>query len=1092
MGSEIAPDARLDCVLFQILLQNRFEACACSGDKVEKIGCGPIDGLIVHLPQIKDIYSKRTCADFKLHLPQNLGDALWFTKATLMRFLHIIDSRDALKKAIAIVDELSQLEETRQFHISLYMQGCEDKLTSGEADNFNSSNGASTLEAGNGISSSDDSKNELLRAMNLRITALREELVSTFNLVARATFSIREIRDLEKFCEHFGAGNLRKLLCKLLELIQENQAVDLLDNKSSGTRDNKNDDVSQTDGDMQILRTSYSVKPVVYGASPAKVAQVERQSSTESESSYSSEEDRPRAERSRTMVRAAIPRRSASPMRRVQIGRSGSHRAPALAIKSLNYFPARERTLALRDAAPNDCEAEEFEQTNKKTEYNVTRMSVQDAINLFESKQRDQTADIQTRRSLTVNSVNTTKLVLRRWSAGMGEPSAKCLTQNPPGLEDPVNVYSTEEDTANRTEDLKACIDPPPGDSESVEIAEGSEKLETSDISTPNQNEANIPVSQGEETRERLDQAEWNSRKDADLNQILMKLVESKPIKHHSTQPDSSKTGSSRPQPRGGFYNHYKERRDEKLRENAGKKAEKQAQLKAMQKILDKTKAEISSRNISNVGKKQSLNKTQKVTKNVPQGSNSKKESPQPAKKALPKASPLPATRKSWPSTPLPRAAGTSPVKTPTHVHSSGPTSLRQKPQPSASVSRPSQKIERAQQQQKDVKKTQVDAKKSLKSVDENKRQIVPRSAKVMKTKSLAASEDNAAAVPVKPGLRSKPAKKSSVVPLESKPSLCKASGVSPGNSPSVSKSKVPLQAEEPVSKCVDPTSFQADEVVASIPDPVSQPVDRIPIAHEVTNPDLEQETQVDMLANNVEEEASRETRAGGDETILRMATSEVEIQPLEELIISPSSWVENDQQDLPIPSSMNASQLASPANPAAVATSGARVRHSLSQMLLEESSEPDINEWGIAENPPSIAYQKDAPKGLKRLLKFARKSRGEANVAGWSSPCTSEGEDDGDECKGFMKSSSDNLLRKAALNAKKYGQQASSTEAVERNYSDPELPSALSTTSSSSALSSKKFPMGHVSATATTKASRSFFSLSAFRGNKATETRFR
>ncbi|KAL2526877.1 serine/arginine repetitive matrix protein 1 [Abeliophyllum distichum] len=1069
----------LDYIEFQIFpSQNRYEACVCYDKKIEKLTSGLLEHLLQHSAEVKKLHSNGSNASFKLQPPENISDTKWFTKSTLIRFLHIIGLSNILNITNAVKNEISQLEEVHKFQLSLYAKGTQDQLKNGESDNSYSNGTTSTPKQTEGNAEpSDASKDELLRAMELRIAALRGELVASFDQAAGFRYSVEEITDIEKFSHHFGSVDLRDSLRKYVELKEENQTVDTSPDKQNTW----NDEVSGKEGKNHI-KSSYSDTPVKYGVSPAKVAQIERRSSSESEKSFSSDEDQPSVERSRTLIRSASPRRSASPMRRVQIGRSGSRRSTALTIKSLNYFPARERSVLPKDPDLDNSDEEANKEAPKKSENNVLRrMSVQDAISLFESKQKDQTTDIQKARSLLSASVGANKSVLRRWSSAVGENS-----QCSPDMDSEDAVPSIPNNLENR-EISHSSPEPEPEPVEPCGVGVTLNSPGKGACNAPGVQEESLP-SQLTEVSEKLnDSAEWSRQKEAELNKLLMKMMETKPVKYRNVVPDKSKSDKLPNEQRGGQYNHYKEKREEKLRgETTRKRVEKEKQFRAMQNILDSRKAEMASPIVSQAGKLNNIKKVQKSQKILSQSANPKSESTNSGvmKKAVSKSSSLPATRKSWPSAPSPRAPGTSPAKIPAGTISTGTTPTRRRSQPASPVSRSTPKVDTSQPKSKPVKPNQNDSKKSGRSASDKKQQTLTKT-RTPKRKVQPATEDPISSS--KPSSYGKVTKKSSVVPLESKPFLRKGSGTISTANPA-GKTKTSTQTKEPLRNSADLIAAGESEMVSNSSDAVIQQqeieTEQLKV---LADTDSEIPAKSPHKCDNTES-STEVTPSNYNNSFDRMAEPEIKAEAEEESIISPTAWVKMEElDDQPITSGDSICQIESPVYVAPIRASSPRVRHSLSQMLLEESSEPDNSDWGNAENPPAMVYHKDAPKGLKRLLKFARKSKNDANTTGWSSPSVfSEGEDETDDSKFASKRSAENLLKKATLHSKNNGHQKASYETHEKPSADYVHLAQSNKGKYSVPSLSQQLQEGHVSASATaTKATRSFFSLSAFKGSK-------
>uniref|UniRef100_A0A0E0KDA3 Uncharacterized protein n=1 Tax=Oryza punctata TaxID=4537 RepID=A0A0E0KDA3_ORYPU len=1052
MEGAVASNVELDSAVFQVSsAQNRYEAIACSKGNTELIASGPFDQLVLHLEDARKFQLCSAAGTFKLLLSGNAKGSSWFTKSTISRFLNIINSPDASKSANGILHEISQLEETRKFHQSLYSKG------------------------NVGPNSSEATKNELLRALDLRLTVLKEEIFVLLNRAVVSNMSTRDISDLSSFVQHFGASEFSWLMRCLL-LIPDCQPSELSQHKYfPAEKDDKGENALHT---RNISSQNIIQRPITNNVSPAKLAQIERESSTESDdSSESSAEDDAVVERSRPLMRSASPRRSASPMRRVQIGRSGSRRSTAIAIKSLSYFPPSQRIPLDKDDESGSCNGE-TDQPSRKSDNNVRRMSVQDAINLFESKQKDQNPDSQNKKA----GLFATKSVLRRWSAGMGDS----LNNN----SEEKNINSSQSKSNNTGSDSKkdgAETQAEPGSASNTVVTPAVEGFHTNmqgvampetetAVSSHTEISAEQTKSGQEENNDRaMASAEWNRQKEAELNQMLMKMMQVMPGKFSSANVTTTGITSTTEQ-KGGLQGQHKEKRDSKVRtEKGGRRPAKEASTRSLKETVGQKKAAITPKT-GTAAEKRNSPVPQRARRNSSPPVLPKELTPKaPARKSSPKPSPArapapaPVTRSSWSGGSLTKATTAQKTKSSPGTVSAPTATSRRRTPVAPSPSQTNSKVERSAQPVKNKKETVTASKPAIKGIEEKKNKTATKTSRLAKSSPISDEKSSAA---TRPNLYNKVAKKSSVVPLESKPSK-KATGISQSAGTGAVKSKMP-QLDDSSNDIGNITQTEDKEKSAVTTQPKTTKVLEADLAQPAhVDENLEISLDNDLNIEKTENSAPSLATTEMDSSEQVEPHTEVQPPPEEDMGISSAAWVEVEHEEVTdVGENVVPEDVTSPSIEP-LPSSSPRIRHSLSQMLQADSNEPEIIEWGNAENPPAIVFHKDSPKGLKRLLKFARKNKGDNNSNGWASPSVvSEGEDELEEPRGGNE----------GVNSSR------------RTFDGPKTNSILSAQSTTGSFNSTNSDRlrDRPGAAPSTKSSRSFFSLSNFRSSRSNESKLR
>lgn len=512
-------DTCLDYAAFQLSpKRTRCELFVSSGGETEKLASGLLKPFITHLRAAEEQVG-RAGRLIKLETAEIQNDAPWFTKGTLERFVRFVSTPEVLELVNTVDTEMSQLEAARNFQHTLYSKGA------GEPASITGSD-ASTLGAGSKSSeteAADTSKKELLRAIDVRLMALQQELSMAFARASAAGFAIEHMAGLIVFADRFGANRLKDACSKFMSLCQKRQDLfpwrDDADTRSSGS------DMSienGTDGELALDSSSDPLpkkgdKPsgywsyaqgegrdMVYGSqtssSTAARPQEDQQGIKPShsraksidhhESIFSSagganvinsresmlrtknslfkgdgmnkpvteaspeslkmgSDNLKQSQDGTSRLQLASPgRTSSSPAQGVQTGRSGSG-----VIKNSSHVDDQSRRVRHSNKENSDSDTEsnggdKHEPEPVQKAQPSRRLSVQDRINLFESKQKEQQRDTGDgikkigkgeNKKISSESGNssaiTEKAVLRRWSGASDmsvdlPPSGQAKSEN--------------------------------------------------------------------------------------------------------------------------------------------------------------------------------------------------------------------------------------------------------------------------------------------------------------------------------------------------------------------------------------------------------------------------------------------------------------------------------------------------------------------------------------------------------------------------------------------------------------------------------------------------------------------------------------
>ncbi|XP_058078709.1 uncharacterized protein LOC131227036 [Magnolia sinica] len=344
-------DTPLDYAVFQLSpRRSRCELFVSGEGKTEKLASGLLKPFVTHL-RVAEEQVAQAVQSIKLEVEKRRNAGTWFTKGTLERFVRFVSTPEVLELVNTYDAEMSQLEAARR----IYSQGSGDQLSglSGESE---------TVVAG----SADITKHELLRAIDVRLIAVKQDLTTACARASAAGFTLDNVSELLLFADRFGAYRLNEASSKFISLCQ--RRPELInpwkpDVDDRAVRSSSGSDMSIDD---PAAEESAHLKP----NGPHQQAQHQHQPSRQEEDATQLHDP---------------SKHSTWPLKFSSSVSLPSHRSSSRET-SVDRVEGRERDGPTEKPAEDAAEPAPSLASQQPTR----RLSVQDRINLFENKQKEQ------------------------------------------------------------------------------------------------------------------------------------------------------------------------------------------------------------------------------------------------------------------------------------------------------------------------------------------------------------------------------------------------------------------------------------------------------------------------------------------------------------------------------------------------------------------------------------------------------------------------------------------------------------------------------------------------------------------------------